>query len=252
MSVFMARGRWIRDRILTRVRQIVPGRGRKGVTTDWDGVHGHLLQSLFFTLGWLAKADGSVKKSEIQFTQSIMQLLHLTEQEQEAAIQRFNQGKNAKLKQAKGYAEQLHQACPESREYVLKMALEVLMQLCYVDSAMNKKELSALLHLVDALGLSRQSKVMHNRAQHEYAHRGSLIPQHIDVLKLYVAHGVLTVAETAAMTEIKQAYRRLMSQYHPDKLIAQGASDEAVKQANERSQIIKSAYELVRQARQAQ
>ena len=45
------------------------------------------------------------------------------------------------------------------------------------------------------------------------------------------------------------AWRRLMSQYHPDKLIAEGMPEDMVKMATERTQEIQSAWEQVRKAR---
>lgn len=49
--------------------------------------------------------------------------------------------------------------------------------------------------------------------------------------------------------EIKKAYRRLMSQNHPDKLSSQGLPDEMIELAKERTQEIQSAYELIKKSR---
>ena len=57
------------------------------------------------------------------------------------------------------------------------------------------------------------------------------------------------MAESASDTEVKKAWRRLMSQYHPDKLIAEGMPEDMVKMATERTQEIQSAWEQVRKAR---
>jgi DnaJ like chaperone protein len=48
---------------------------------------------------------------------------------------------------------------------------------------------------------------------------------------------------------VKHAYRKLMSQYHPDKLIAEGVPEDMVRMATERTQEIQNAWELVRKAR---
>ncbi len=50
---------------------------------------------------------------------------------------------------------------------------------------------------------------------------------------------------------LKQAYRRLMSEYHPDKLIAQGVPESMIKLATEKAQEIQAAYETLRKARKA-
>ncbi len=45
------------------------------------------------------------------------------------------------------------------------------------------------------------------------------------------------------------AYRKLMSQYHPDKLAGQGVPEEMIKVATERSQEIQAAYDVVKKVR---
>ncbi len=53
----------------------------------------------------------------------------------------------------------------------------------------------------------------------------------------------------ASDAEVKKAYRRLMSQNHPDKLVARGLPEEMMKVATEKTQEIKAAYEQVKAAR---
>lgn len=63
------------------------------------------------------------------------------------------------------------------------------------------------------------------------------------------AYAVLGVVQCAADDEVTRAYRRLLSRFHPDKLMAQGASAAAVAAATEETKRIKWAYDTVRQAR---
>ena len=48
---------------------------------------------------------------------------------------------------------------------------------------------------------------------------------------------------------VKRAYRKMMSQHHPDKLVAKGLPPEMIKLATEKTQHIKAAYELIKEAR---
>jgi len=48
---------------------------------------------------------------------------------------------------------------------------------------------------------------------------------------------------------LKKTYRRLMSQHHPDKLVAKGLPDEMIKDATEKTQQIKKAYEIIKESR---
>jgi len=58
---------------------------------------------------------------------------------------------------------------------------------------------------------------------------------------------VLGVSPDASQAEIDQAYRRLMSQYHPDKLA--GAAPELLEKAEQRSREINAAYDKIKAQR---
>lgn len=63
------------------------------------------------------------------------------------------------------------------------------------------------------------------------------------------AFHLLGITAAATKEETKKAYRRKMSQHHPDKLIAKGASPQAIKAANQQTAQIKKAYDTIKQAR---
>jgi len=58
---------------------------------------------------------------------------------------------------------------------------------------------------------------------------------------------VLGVAPDASQAEIDQAYRRLMSQYHPDKLA--GAAPDLIEHAERRTREINSAHDRIKAQR---
>jgi DnaJ-class molecular chaperone len=58
---------------------------------------------------------------------------------------------------------------------------------------------------------------------------------------------VLGVSEDASDAEIDQAYRRLISQYHPDKLV--GVAEELRRKAEEKARDINAAYDRIRELR---
>jgi DnaJ like chaperone protein len=63
------------------------------------------------------------------------------------------------------------------------------------------------------------------------------------------AYAIVGVENTVSDAELKKAYRRLMSQHHPDKLVAKGLPDEMIKDATAKTQQIKAAYEQIRKIR---
>ena len=62
----------------------------------------------------------------------------------------------------------------------------------------------------------------------------------------YIALGVTPDTDAAG---IKRAYRKLISQNHPDKLAARGLPESMRAVAEERSREINSAYDLIKEAR---
>ena len=60
---------------------------------------------------------------------------------------------------------------------------------------------------------------------------------------------VLGISAKSSPQEIKQAYRRLMNKYHPDKLIKQNLSETEMQRATEHAQRIQAAYAYVKQLR---
>ena len=64
--------------------------------------------------------------------------------------------------------------------------------------------------------------------------------------KLKDAYRILGVAENADGKAIKKAYRKLMNEHHPDKLVSKGLPKQALEMAKRKTQDIQAAYELVK------
>ncbi len=63
------------------------------------------------------------------------------------------------------------------------------------------------------------------------------------------AYRVLGVADDASNDEIKKAYRRLMNQHHPDKLVARGLPQSMAGVAEQKTHEVRTAYEKLRSQR---
>ncbi|MGB5353764.1 MAG: DnaJ domain-containing protein, partial [Woeseia sp.] len=67
--------------------------------------------------------------------------------------------------------------------------------------------------------------------------------------RLADAYTALGVTPSSTPAEIKRAYRKLISQNHPDKLAARGLPETMRAVAEERSRELNSAYDLIKSAR---
>jgi len=63
------------------------------------------------------------------------------------------------------------------------------------------------------------------------------------------AYKVLGVDASDDKATVKRAYRRLMSQHHPDKLVSKGLPEEMIKLATDKTQHIQKAYELIKETK---
>lgn len=64
--------------------------------------------------------------------------------------------------------------------------------------------------------------------------------------QLVDAYKILDVSSDADGKTVKRAYRKLMNEHHPDKLMAKGLPPEMMNVAKEKSQEIQNAYDLIK------
>ncbi len=210
------------------------------------------VQTAFFTatfsvMGRLAKADGRVSEDEIEVARAIMDQMGLGAEQRRMAQRLFNEGKSSDF-QLDEVLHQLRREC-RRRHSLLRLFLEILFQAAYADGTVHPEERQLLHHIGMTLGFDqREFDVVEGRVRAEsHFRRGP--DRSIRGLSLQDAYAVLGVSPDADADTVKKAYRRLMSQNHPDKLVSKGLPEEMIKVATEKTQEIKAAYETIRGAK---
>ncbi len=211
--------------------------------------------ALFLAMGYLAKADGHVSQNELEAARRIMQSLNLTPDHTLTAMRLFNDGKEPGFTMERTLAE-FKQACLHRRN-LLYMFMQLQFQAAYADGGLHQSKLQVLSQMATLIGFSalefNQLHMMYQaqnafRYQQSGRQQYSSAPRFNTVDERKNAYAVLGLQTTATQEEVKKAYRRLMNQYHPDKLAAKGLPEDMMKAATEKVQKIKAAYEFIKES----
>lgn len=246
-------------------------------------IRASFLTAMFSLLGYVANCDGPLNRAEIKRIKFYMDKMQLTEDEQRRATQLLKIGISPEFN--------VQQALKEFREAttpkLIHILLVYLITIARADGFLKQKEMFVIQRIARELGyrsivfnhllkmLSTQDELYARTrgtaqeapgTQNVYenpgaSHQGkrpqgnqthnSAAYENLDLQTAYVALGV-----TAEMTddEIRLAYKKLASQFHPDKfhpdkLTSQEMSAESRHAATEKFKKIQAAYAFVKKYR---
>ena len=218
--------------------------------TDQHGAFGagqqERVQAAFFTttfsvMGHIAKIDGKVTADEIAAAEGIMSHMQLGALQRKAAIKLFNEGKKDGFP-LDDVIMQFRRECMRRRN-LAQVFLEIQIATAMADGHMHASEKRVLFGIGEQLGFNRPD------IEHLFNMSGSSQAPGKHKQTLTKAYKILDVDKSARDAEVKKAYRRLMSQHHPDKLNAKGLPEEMIKFATEQTQESKAAYEQIKDSR---
>jgi DnaJ like chaperone protein len=214
---------------------------------DKERVQMAFFTATFSVMGAVAKSDGQVTAEEIALAESVINDMELKREQRQIAIHLFNEGKRPGFPLDE-VLDQLRRECLR-RHTLLQMFMEIQLQGAYADGALHPAEERLLLRICKRLGLSEASfRLMQGRIEAERRYTDH-INRNMQVAPIEAAYSLLGVTSTDSVDDIKKAYRRLMNQHHPDKLVSRGLPEEMIRMAEQKTIEIKKAYEQIKRER---
>ncbi|MBW2137323.1 MAG: TerB family tellurite resistance protein [Deltaproteobacteria bacterium] len=188
--------------------------------------------SLFSILGKFSKIDGLVSRDEINIVQGFIDQLPITDQEKHFARQIFNEAKNSKYS-IEDFAIQMYQA-GKHEPGVLLSFLDLLFQIAAADGTLHPGEEAALKRIKEIFRISDQ----------QYESTKALYFKDLDRY-----YRILNCTPQSTNEEIRSSYKKLVKDFHPDRILSKGLPEEFVDFATRRFHEIQEAYERIRKER---
>lgn len=244
---------------LGRGLNVVEGRGGFTSQAGTSGTDNMFFVSLFSMLGKMAKADGYVSDSEMEAVKQFMvRDLNLDAQLQSQAMQIFNNAMTSP-ESFEQYAQQFYIRF-RGRPQFIQLMLDALLRVAYADKKVHQAE----QHLLDsAVRIFRVPSYTYESLKNRYASGSSSYSSgsssgSSSYNRSYstssssassLNYAVLDCTPQSSDADIKKAYRKKVSEFHPDKIAAKGLPAEFTKFANEKFREIQEAYDEIKKAR---
>lgn len=219
-------------------------------------IQSQFLDSTFAVMGALCKADGQVTRDEIRVAEQLFERMRLSDTQKDDARRSFSRGKQGDFDLDAEVAKFVQVA--RGQRALHQMFLQVQIAAIAADGKVSSAEHAALMRVARGLGLSemeiRQLEAMlgaRGAASGGFT-SGDGMGSKAGVSRedqLQQAYDVLGVSPDASDAEVKKAYRRQMSQNHPDKLASKGMPESMREMAEQKTREIGAAYERICEAR---
>ena len=187
----------------------------------------------FSMLAKLVKADGHIEKVEIDTIERFMvEDLNLDPESRGYARNIFQTALHSH-ETFEQFAAQFYQQFQYKPQF-LELLIDILLRVAVADGGLNENEERIIYSAVRIFNFS-EAKYQTFRSKYVS-----------DVEKYYA---VLGCSSKDSDDRIKQQYRKLAQDYHPDKIVSKGLPEEFVKFATDKFREIQHAYDTIKQER---
>lgn len=203
------------------------------------------LETVFISMGKLAKADGQVTQDEVAHVEQFMQKLGMTAEHRQQAIALFKRGADPAF-DIEPACRKFMAVCGQTKD-LKQMLLVYLIVMALADGHLHPAEEALLTDIAGHLGYGSDAfRHLMDMVLNQTHFAGGQVRS---AAALDDAYKALGVSKDSAGAEVKRAYRKLMSQYHPDKLMGQGVPEDMIAMATEQAKEIQLAYGLIKKSR---
>jgi len=181
----------------------------------------------------MAKADGVVTQDEVRaFDHFVQYELKLSGEERKIVARLFNEAKNSK-QDVMSIANQFKQLMGLQPD-VLQAMVHLLFRIAMADGQYHPAEEQFIHQVANTFGIPQPVYEQINALFIKSTHR---------------AYQIIGVSPQASDDEVKSAYKKLVMEYHPDKLMSKGVPEDFIKFANDKMAEINNAYDQIRKER---
>lgn len=220
-------------------------------------VQGGYIAPLFALIGAVAKADGRISEQEIAIAERLMSRMGLDQNDRRMAVDAFNEGKQPEFN-ANAVIDELRQWVGHRRDHAFPV-IDVVIETVLAEGSPSPEKMAILRQLAFALRVS-DMELMALMAMKGYAWNagaggrahgghgggGGYVPPQRST-QGPDPYAVLGIQRDADDRAIKRAYRKLISEHHPDRL--GDLPDDMRRRAESRASEINAAYERVKAER---
>ncbi len=177
----------------------------------------------------LAKADGKISKSEIL---AFKKIFEFPAEDEKAISDIFNSAKE-NIDDYKDIAEQVYKVFKSDRSLLFEL-LNSLFSIAYADGELHPKERDMLFEIAKVFQIS----------DNEFESLNNIFEAKIsqDNTSINRSYKILGLSENASLEQVSNQYRKLIKEYHPDKLQGMGLPKEFIELANQKLSAINKAY----------
>ncbi len=210
-----------------------PGIGQQSNLNNTEQAQLIFFTAAFSMLAKMSKADGQVTQKEIETVERFMEHdLQLDFNSRQTAQNIFRQAVSS-ADNFDAFAMQFYSVF-KTQPHIIELMMDVLLRVSSADGSISASE---------EVLLTSAARIF-NVSDTDFARLKS---RYVTAANPY--YSVLKCDETATNEEIKKQYRKLVNEYHPDKIESKGLPEEFVKFANDKFVEIQDAYDRIRKER---